>query len=200
CSSDLSPVKGGPSGPYRQSERLDVYRAHVERLIAEGHAYRAFETAEELDAMRAEQRRLGRPLGYDGRGRTVPREAQERRAAGGQPHAVRLVTPDDRTPTFTARLRGAIAFANEEIRAPVQLQSDAHTAYHRAGVVDDHLMGGTHVLRAEEWITSTPIHVLLYRAPGWHLPEFVHVPLLRNPDRTKLSKRKSDTSVDSYRR
>src|SRR5690606_10525453 len=94
---DESPAKGGPNGPYRQSERLPVYREHVDMLLASGHAYRAFETAEELEAMRAEQKRLGRPLGYDGRGRSMPREEQERRAAAGEPHVVRLLTPDDGT-------------------------------------------------------------------------------------------------------
>lgn len=197
---DESPLKGGPNGPYRQSERLHIYREHVGRLLETGHAYRAFETAEELEAMRAEQKRLGKPLGYDGRGRKVPREEQERRAAAGEPHVVRLLTPDDGTTSFVDRLRGEISFANEEIRDPVLLKSDGYPTYHLAVVVDDHLMGVTHVIRAEEWITSTPIHVLLYRAFGWQPPEFVHVPILRNPDRSKLSKRKSDTSVDSYRR
>ena len=197
---DESPASGGPYAPYRQSERLPVYREHVDRLLASGHAYRAFETAEELEAMRVEQKRLGKPLGYDGRGRELARDEQERRAAAGEPHVVRLVTPDDGTTTFIDRLRGEISFANEEIRDPVILKSDGYPTYHLAVVVDDHLMGVTHVVRAEEWITSTPIHVLLYRAFGWELPEFVHMPILRNPDRTKLSKRKSDTSVDSYRR
>lgn len=197
---DESPVKGGPNGPYRQSERLHVYREQVDELLRTGNAYRAFETAEELEAMRTEQKRLGKPLGYDGRGRAMPREEQERRAAAGEPHVVRLRTPDDGTTTFVDRLRGQISFANEEIRDPVLLKSDGYPTYHLAVVVDDHLMGVTHVIRAEEWISSTPIHVLLYEAFGWQAPEFVHVPILRNPDRTKLSKRKSDTSVDSYRR
>ncbi len=196
---DESPMAGGPNGPYRQSERLDVYRTHVDRLLKEGHAYRAFETAEELDAMRTEQKRLGKPLGYDGRGRDLPRAEQERRAAAGEPHVVRLLTPTEGTTSFTDRLRGEITIANEEIRDPVILKSDGYPTYHLAVVVDDHLMGITHVIRAEEWITSTPLHVLLYRAFGWQPPEFVHVPILRNPDRSKLSKRKSDTSVDSYR-
>ncbi len=197
---DESPATGGPSAPYRQSERLPVYREHIDRLLESGHAYRAFETAEELDAMRTEQKRLGKPLGYDGRGRSMPRDEQERRAAAGEAHVVRLATPDDGTTTFVDRMRGEISFANEEIRDPVLLKSDGYPTYHLAVVVDDHLMGVTHVVRAEEWITSTPVHVLLYRAFGWELPEFVHMPILRNPDRTKLSKRKSDTSVDSYRR
>ncbi len=196
---DEGPEIGGANGPYRQSERLEHYRRHTDELLAAGLAYRAFETAEELDAMRAEQKRLNRPLGYDGRGRGMPRAEQERRAAAGEPHVVRLITPDEGSTTFSDRLRGPISIPNTEIRDPVLLKSDGFPTYHLAVVVDDHLMGVTHVMRAEEWITSTPIHALLYRAFGWQEPEFVHLPLLRNTDRSKVSKRKLDTSVDSYR-
>lgn len=196
---DEGPVAGGPNGPYRQSERLDVYREHVARLLASGVAYRAFETAEELDAMRASQKRLNQPLGYDGRGRALSRDEQEHRAAAGEQHVVRLATPDDGATEFVDRLRGTISIANSEVRDPVILKSDGYPTYHLANVVDDHLMGVTHVMRAEEWITSTPIHVLLYAAFGWETPEFIHLPLLRNPDTSKVSKRKLDTSVDSYR-
>lgn len=197
---DEGPVRGGPNGPYRQSERTEIYRSHVATLLASGKAYRAFETSEELDAMRLEQKRLGKPLGYDGRGRDVARDEQARRAAAGEAHVVRLVTPDDGATTFRDRLRGDVTIPNQEVRDPVLLKSDGYPTYHLANVVDDHLMGVTHVIRAEEWISSTPIHVLLYQAFGWGLPEFVHMPLLRNPDRSKVSKRKLDTSVDSYRK
>lgn len=196
---DEGPIKGGPNGPYRQSERLSVYEEHVTRLLADGSAYRAFETTEELDDMRAEQKRRGQPLGYDGRGRGLPGAEQERRHAAGEPNVVRLVTPDVGATTFVDRLRGEVTIPNSEIRDPVILKSDGYPTYHLANVVDDHLMAVTHVIRAEEWITSTPVHVLLYRAFGWDLPEFIHMPLLRNPDRSKVSKRKLDTSVDSYR-
>jgi glutamyl-tRNA synthetase len=196
---DEGPVHGGPNGPYRQSERLDVYRQHVDMLLASGSAYRAFETSEELDDMRASQKRLNQPLGYDGRGRKVDTAEQARRAAAGEEHVVRLITPDEGATTFTDRLRGDITIANSEVRDPVILKSDGYPTYHLANVVDDHLMGVTHVIRAEEWITSTPIHVLLYAAFGWDAPQFIHMPLLRNPDKSKVSKRKLDTSVDSYR-
>lgn len=196
---DESPTKGGPNGPYRQSERLGIYHDHVERLLSSGRAYRAFETTEELDEMRAKQKRLGKPLGYDGRGRGVPADEQRSRHEAGEPNVVRLVTPDEGATVFTDRLRGAITIPNSEIRDPVIMKSDGYPTYHLANVVDDHLMGVTHVIRAEEWITSTPIHVLLYGAFDWDLPEFVHMPLLRNPDHSKVSKRKLDTSVDSYR-
>ncbi len=198
---DEGPELGGPHGPYRQSERLAIYRAHAEILIEEGQAYRAFETPEELEAMRREQRRLGKDPGYDGRGRALSAEEQARRAAAGEPHVVRLRTPDAGETGFVDLLRGEVRIPNAEIRDTVLLKSDGYPTYHLAVVVDDHLMGVTHVMRAEEWVTSTPIHVLLYQAFGWALPTFVHLPLLRNPDanKTKISKRKMDTSVESYR-
>jgi len=195
---DEGPAHGGRNGPYRQSERLDVYSEHVDRLVAEGKAYRAFETAQELEVMRADQKRLNQPLGYDGRGRSLDPAEQSRRAAAGEEHVVRLATPDAGATTFQDRLRGDITIANSEVRDPVILKSDGYPTYHLANVVDDHLMGVTHVIRAEEWITSTPVHVLLYAAFGWDSPQFIHMPLLRNPDRSKVSKRKLDTSVDSY--
>ncbi len=196
---DEGPTLGGKVGPYRQSERVDLYRQQAERLLTEGKAYRAFETPAELEAMRTEQKRLGKPLGYDGRGRTLARDEQERRAAAGEAHVVRLLTPDDGKTGFHDVLRGDIAIDNREIRDPVLLKSDGYPTYHLANVVDDHLMGVTHVIRAEEWVTSTPIHVLLYTALGWEPPTFIHMPLLRNPDKSKVSKRKLDTSVASYR-
>ena len=196
---DEGPGIDGPVGPYRQSERTELYREHVDRLLAEGKAYRAFETADELAAMRTEQKRLGRPLGYDGRGRDVSAAEQQRRAEAGEEHVVRLRTPDDGSTAFQDELRGEVSIRNEEIRDPVLLKSDGYPTYHLANVVDDHLMEVTHVIRAEEWVTSTPIHVLLYQAFGWELPQFIHMPLLRNPDKSKVSKRKLDTSVASYR-
>jgi glutamyl-tRNA synthetase len=198
---DEGPGIGGEAGPYRQSERLAHYREHAEGLIAAGHAYRAFETAEELEQMRTEQRRRGVDPGYDGRGRAVPRAEQEARAAAGEPYVVRLRTPDEGFTGFNDLLRGEVRIPNSEIRDTVLLKSDGYPTYHLAVVVDDHLMGVTHVMRAEEWVTSTPIHVLLYEAFGWELPVFAHLPLLRNPDanKTKISKRKMDTSVESYR-
>ena len=196
---DEGPVRGGPNGPYRQSERLTLYLEHAARLLDEGKAYRAFETSDELDAMRAEQRRLGQPLGYDGRGRKVARAEQERRAARGEANVIRLVTPDDGATSFPDLLRGEVSIHNDEIRDAVLLKSDGYPTYHLANVIDDHRMGVTHVIRAEEWVTSTPLHVLLYRAFGWDQPVFAHLPLLRNPDKSKVSKRKLDTSVDSYR-
>ena len=198
---DEGPDVGGDRGPYRQSERLDIYRRHADALLEAGGAYRAFESEDELEAMRADQKRHGKPLGYDGRGRSVPRDEQERRAADGEPHVIRLLTPDEGDTSFHDLLRGEVSIPNPEIRDTVLMKSDGYPTYHFANVVDDHLMGVTHVMRAEEWVTSTPIHVLLYRAFDWPVPVFAHLPLLRNPDenKTKISKRKLDTSVESYR-
>lgn len=198
---DEGPELGGPNGPYRQSERIDLYREHVERLIASGHAYRAFESAEELEAMRAAQIERGVDPGYDGRGRGLPPAEQERRAAAGEPFVVRLRTPDEGETGFLDLLRGEIRIPNSEIRDAVLLKSDGFPTYHLAHVIDDHLMGVSHVMRAEEWIVSTPLHVLIYAAFGWTPPAFAHLPLLRNPDanKSKISKRKMDTSLESYR-
>ena len=198
---DEGPGIGGPNGPYRQSERLDLYRAHVDRLLEAGHAYHAFESAEELEEMRTDQRRRGVGIGYDGRGRSVPAEERRRRADAGEPHVIRLVTPEDGDTGFHDLLRGEVRVPNSEIKDPVLIKADGYPTYHFANVVDDHLMEVTHVMRAEEWVTSTPIHALLYAALGWDAPVFCHLPLLRNPDenKTKISKRKLDTSVASYR-
>jgi glutamyl-tRNA synthetase len=198
---DEGPGIGGPNGPYRQSERLEIYRHHVNALVERGLAYRAFETAEELDAMRKEQKQRGIDPGYDGRGRGMSLAEQQTRAAAGEAHVVRLHTPDAESTGFHDLLRGEVTIPNREIRDAVLLKSDGYPTYHLANVVDDHLMGVTHVLRAEEWVVSTPLHVLLYRAFDWPIPQFAHLPLLRNADATKskISKRKMDTSVESYR-
>jgi len=198
---DEGPEIGGPNGPYRQSERNEIYLAHIEQLITSGNAYRAFESAEELEAMRKSQTQRGIDPGYDGRGRSMSLEEQQRRAAAGEAHVVRLRTPDEGSTSFTDLLRGEVSIPNSEIRDTVLLKSDGYPTYHLANVIDDHLMAVSHVMRAEEWIVSTPLHVLIYQAFGWTPPAFAHLPLLRNPDanKSKISKRKMDTSIESYR-
>ena len=200
---DESPAAGGANPPYRQSERLDVYTEYAAKLFETGHLYASFMTDEELDALRTEQRQRKAPfLGYDGRERDIPLEEAKARIAAGEPHVLRLRTPEDGETTFRDELRGDVTIANSETRDGVMIKKDGYPTYHFANVVDDHLMGVTHVMRAEEWVTSTPIHVILYNAFGWEIPKFIHLPLLRNPDsnKSKISKRKVDTSVENYRK
>ena len=198
---DEGPDVGGPHGPYRQSERSAIYREHAETLLDRGAAYACFCTPERLSALREEQKaRKAAVLGYDGLCRRLePAEATRRRAAG-EAHVVRLAMPADDSMTVRDHLRGEVRFERPQMDDPVLLKSDGFPTYHLANVVDDHLMGITHVLRAEEWLSSLPKHVQLYRAFGWDMPVFCHLPLLRNPDRSKISKRKNPVSLEHYRR
>jgi glutamyl-tRNA synthetase len=194
---DEGPDVGGAVGPYRQSERTGHYREHTQLLIGNGSAYRCFCTESDLAEMRARQSAMKLPPGYDGRCRAIPNEESERRAAG-EKFVVRLKVDKSGKTVVHDELRGDIEFQNSEIDDQVLMKSDGFPTYHLANVVDDRLMGITHVMRAEEWIPSTPKHVLLYRAFGWPAPLFCHLPLLRNADRTKISKRKNPTSLLWY--
>jgi glutamyl-tRNA synthetase len=197
---DEGPDIGGSYGPYRQSERADIYKKHADLLLERGRAYRCFCTPERLAALREEQRKAKKPNpGYDGRCRAIPREESAARAAGGETYVVRLAMPKEGKTIVVDRLRGTLEFDNSQVDDQVLLKSDGFPTYHLANVVDDRLMKVTHVIRAEEWITSTPKHVVLYEAFGWPLPEWVHMPLLRNADKSKISKRKNPVSLDYYR-
>jgi glutamyl-tRNA synthetase len=196
---DEAPDVGGPHAPYRQSERLHLYRQYADQLVAQGHAYRAFETPAELEAIRAELKASGYPLGYDGRARQLPLEEAQQRAQDGQPHVVRLKAPRQGQTTLHDQFRGPIQFDNQGVEDAVLLKTDGFPTYHLAVVVDDHLMQVSDVVRGEEWLPSAPLHVLLYQFLGWEQPRWYHMPLLQNPDKTKLSKRKGNTSIDWYR-
>ena len=196
---DESPVRGGAHGPYRQSERSAIYGRHAAQLVAGGHAYRCFCSPARLEELRAFQKAAKRPTGYDGTCRTIPAPESDARAAAGESHVVRLRVPRPGQTRFTDLLRGEIVIDNENVDDQVLLKSDGLPTYHMANVVDDHLMGVTIIMRAEEWIPSVPKHVLLYRAFGWEPPAMAHVPLLRNADKTKISKRKNPTSLLWYR-
>jgi glutamyl-tRNA synthetase len=196
---DEGPDIGGPSGPYRQSERAELYQEHVKTLLASGAAYRCFCTAERLEAVRHEQRRQGLFVGYDGLCRGRPAAEGESRVAAGEPFVVRLAMPRTGEIAFVDRLRGEVKFEAAQMDDQILLKTDGFPTYHLANVVDDHLMGITHVIRAEEWLSSTPKHVVLYQAFGWEGPEWVHMPLLRNADKSKISKRKNPVSLDYYR-
>lgn len=197
---DEGPDCGGPYGPYRQSERLDIYREYTQKLVDSGHAYACFCTAERLDRVRAEQKAQNLTTRYDGHCRNLSKDEVAKQKAAGTPHVIRLRVPTDGVTRFEDLLRGELQFDNERIDDQVLMKTDGFPTYHLANVVDDHLMKITHVIRAEEWISSTPKHVLLYRAFGWEEPVFSHLPLLRNSDRSKISKRKNPVSLTYYRR
>ena len=195
---DESPLQGGEHGPYRQSERFHLYGDYARRLVGSGHAYYAFETPEELSALREQAQREGHVIAVPSRD-LDPARAQARLEAG-ETAVIRLKVPREGETVVEDLLRDPIHIANREIDDKVLLKADGFPTYHLANVVDDRLMGVTHVVRAEEWITSTPIHVLLYRAFGWPEPVWAHMPLLRNADKSKISKRKNPTSVEWYRK
>jgi glutamyl-tRNA synthetase len=193
------PDVGGPLGPYRQSERTEIYREYCDKLLASGHAYRAFETAEELELERKAQMAAKQPPKYAGASRHLSQAEIDANLSAGKPFTVRLKVPLEGSTTFRDELRGDITFDHFNVDDQVLLKSDGFPTYHLANVVDDHLMQISDVIRAEEWISSTPKHVLLYKAFGWELPRFWHMPLLRNADKSKISKRKNPVSLNYYR-
>jgi glutamyl-tRNA synthetase len=193
------PDVGGPHGPYRQSERTEIYRRHVEDLVASRAAYPCFCTRERLEELRAEQKAAKAQFGYDGHCRSLSADEVAKRRAAGEAHVIRLAMPPDGETVADDLLRGEISIQNAQVDDQILLKSDGNPTYHLANVVDDHLMGITHVIRAEEWISSLPKHVQLYRAFGWELPVFCHLPLLRNADKSKISKRKNPVSLEHFR-
>jgi glutamyl-tRNA synthetase len=196
---DEGPDVGGPHGPYRQSERSAIYREYADRLLATGHAFKCFCTPRRLEEMRVAQRAAGQPSRYDGLCRTYSPDEVARREAAGEPHVVRLVVPDEGVCVVEDLRRGPIEFDYKSVDMQVLVKSDGLPTYHLANVVDDHLMGITHVFRGEEWVSSAPKHLLLYAYFGWDPPKLMHLPLLRNPDKSKLSKRKNPTGILFYR-
>ncbi len=197
---DEGPDVGGSYGPYRQSERLDIYQQYTQTLIDSGAAYRCVCTPERLEAMRQAQRQAKQPIKYDGHCRNLSDAEIDTAVADGLPVVVRLRVPDAGETVVHDAFRDPITIANQQTDDQVLLKSDGYPTYHLANVVDDHLMHITHVIRAEEWISSTPKHVLLYQAFGWEPPVFMHMPLLRNADKSKISKRKNPVSLEYYER
>jgi glutamyl-tRNA synthetase len=197
---DEGPDVGGPFGPYRQSERSEIYTMHAEMLVASGHAYPCFCTRERLEELRAEQKAAKGRFGYDGRCRSIAKDEAAKRRAAGEAHVIRLAMPTEGEIVVRDLLRGEVSFDATQIDDQVLVKSDGYPTYHLANVVDDHLMEITHVIRAEEWISSLPKHVQLYSAFGWEQPVFCHLPLLRNADKSKISKRKNPVSVNYFRR
>ena len=188
----------GDKGPYIQSERHDLYTRYANELLEKGHAYHCFCTPEDLDKMRAEQTAAKLAPMYDRRCLKLTATEVEAKLKSGTSHVIRLKMPRDRKIEFKDHVRGRVTFMGNQVDDQVLIKSDGLPTYHLANVVDDHLMEITHVLRAEEWLASTPKHIVMYEAFGWPVPEYAHLPLILNADKTKLSKRQNDVSVESY--
>ncbi|MDR0601078.1 MAG: glutamate--tRNA ligase [Treponema sp.] len=199
---DEGPDTGGKAGPYVQSERFELYRKYALELVNRGRAYYCFCPAERLERLRAEREAARRPeTGYDRRCRVLEAEEAARRAAGGEAHTIRLKIPLGESTRFHDSLLGDIEWKNDDVNPdPVLLKSDGFPTYHLANVVDDHLMGISHVMRAQEWLSSTPLHAVMYAAFGWEAPLFCHLPMVMGSDGKKLSKRHGAAGIDEFRR
>jgi glutamyl-tRNA synthetase len=198
---DEGPDVGGDFGPYRQSERKDSYKQYAEQLVAEGKAFRCYRTGDELNELRETRREQGIGTALKASDLKLADDEVAKREAAGEPFVIRMVVPEgEGACAVDDMLRGTIELEWSMVDAQILLKSDGMPTYHLANVVDDHLMGITHVLRGEEWINSAPKHKLLYEYFGWDMPQLCHLPLLRNPDKSKLSKRKNPTSIQYYER
>lgn len=196
---DEGPDIGGEFGPYRQSERSAIYQRYAQELIEAGHAFYCFATAQELEEMRREQMARGETPRYDGRGLQLAEAEIQARLAAGEPYVIRMKVPEQGVCRFQDMLRGEIEIPWSQVDMQVLVKADGLPTYHLANVIDDHLMEISHVIRGEEWINSAPKHQLLYEYLGWEMPVLCHMPLLRNPDKSKLSKRKNPTGINYYR-
>lgn len=197
---DEGPDKPGEYGPYQQSERLDIYKKYAEQLVADGKAYHCFCTPERLTKLREEQQAAKLPQAkYDKKCLHLSKEEIQQKLDAGEPYVIRLNVEPGPKVSFDDEVRGHVQFDRETIDDQVLMKTDGFPTYHMANVVDDHLMKITHVIRGEEWLSSTPKHVLLYEFLGWELPTFAHLPLLLNSDKSKLSKRQGDVAVEDYR-
>lgn len=193
-------IQVGDFGPYVQSERLDIYVKYAEQLLEADHAYYCFCDKERLEKVREAQKAEGLTAKYDGHCRGISLEEARKRVAAGEPHVVRLRLPENREITFEDAVRGVVTFNTDELDDQVLMKQDGFPTYHMAVIVDDHLMGITHVIRGEEWLSSTPKHVYLYEAFGWEAPQFVHLPNILNIEKKKLSKRHGDVAVEDFKR
>ena len=198
---DEGPDVGGEHGPYRQSERREIYQQYVQQLLDKGHAFKCYRTGEELNTLRQERKEAGIHSALKASDLILPAEVVEQREKSNDPYVIRMKVPEQEgTCDVDDMLRGTMQLDWSLVDAQILMKSDGMPTYHLANVVDDHLMGITHVIRGEEWINSAPKHLLLYQYFGWEAPQFCHLPLLRNPDKTKLSKRKNPTSILYYQR
>ncbi len=192
--------KGGEYGPYVQSERFELYRKYAMELVQKGEAYYCFCDSERLDRIRKIQTENKMAPGYDRNCRHLTEEEVKKNLEDGKPYVIRLKVPMEGTTVFSDHILGNIEWKNEDISPdPVLLKSDGFPTYHLANIVDDHFMKISHVMRAQEWIPSTPLHVQMYRSFGWEHPEFCHLPMVNGQDGKKLSKRHGSTSVNEFR-
>lgn len=196
---DEGPGKEGACGPYVQSERLPLYQKHAKELIQKGHAYYCFCTVARLESVRQRQIEAKLPAAYDRHCRKLDSKVIEENLSKNEPYVIRMKIPLIGELTFNDIIRGPVTINYKNVDDQVLLKSDGFPTYHLAVVVDDHYMEISHVIRGEEWLPSTPKHLLLYEYFGWQAPEFAHLPLLLNPDRSKLSKRQGDVAVEDYR-
>jgi len=196
---DEGPRIGGESEPYFQSQRLEIYKKYADDLINKGKAYYAFDTPERLQHLREQQQKLNQQTMYDKFALTLSQDEVGKKLENGETYVVRLNVQPNETVVVDDLIRGKVEFDTNIVDDQVLIKSDGFPTYHLANVVDDHLMEITHVIRGEEWLSSTPKHVLLYEFLGWEKPVFAHLPLLLNPDKSKLSKRQGDVAVEDYR-
>ncbi len=196
---DEGPDCGGDFGPYRQSQRSEIYRQHIDQLLDKQKVFRCFCSNERLDQIRQQQQQEKLQPGYDGHCLGLSDEEIVEKLTAGEPHVIRMTKPESGDCVFDDLLRGEVRISWSQVDMQVLIKSDDLPTYHFANVVDDHLMQISHVIRGEEWINSTPKHLLLYAYFDWQPPVFCHMPLLRNPDKSKLSKRKNPTSIGYYR-
>ena len=195
---DEGPDINGPYSPYVQSQRLELYKKYAQELLDKDLAYYCFCDAKTLENIRAEQTAKKQAPKYDRRCISLSKDAAEVRLQQGQPHVIRMKIPADRIIEINDLVRGKVSYSTNELDDQVILKSDGWPTYHLAVVVDDHLMEITNVTRTEEWLPSTPKHILLYEYFGWKSPRWAHLPLLLNTDKTKMSKRKGDVAVEDY--
>ncbi len=188
----------GQNGPYFQSKRLKIYKEYLKKLISSKKAYYCFCTEERLEKLRAEQQSQKQPTKYDNKCRNLTESEVNRKLINNEKYVVRLKVPDKGEIKFNDIIRSQVSFQVEDVDDQILIKSDGYPTYHLAVVIDDHLMGITHVIRGEEWISSTPKHILIYQAFGWEIPKFAHLPLLLNKDRSKLSKRQGDVAIEDY--
>ncbi|CEK31268.1 glutamyl-tRNA ligase [[Clostridium] sordellii] len=190
----------GEYGPYIQSERLGIYKDYIQQLLDSGKAYYCFCSKERLDEVREKQKEAGETPKYDGNCRNLSKEEVEAKLAAGEEYVIRLKLPENHVIKFTDLVRGETEFNTDELDDQVLIKTDGFPTYHFAVVIDDHLMKITHVIRGEEWISSTPKHVYLYEAFGWEAPTFVHLPNILNKEKKKLSKRHGDVAVEDFKK